>query len=166
MPSQVGLLQPLFFAVLLGVLAAFFAWMWCLAGSSLQMLVADSFEEVVQGPMVAFGLFVYSPFLKAKGFLLKAGLLHGVLMLVGGNRLGFEATFRVSAYGEAAGILALVPACGGPIGLIWSLVVTIIGLYSIHETEPWRAVVAVLVVSTVCASMIGASIMTFALGMN
>ena len=166
MPSQVGLLQPLYFAVLLGVLASFFAWMWALAGSSLQMLVADSFEEVVQGPMVAFGLFVSSPFSTAIGVLIKAGLLHGVLMLVGGNRLGFEATFRVSAYGEAAGILALVPACGGFIGLIWSLVVTIIGLYSIHETEPWRAVVAVLVVTTVCASMIGAGIMTFALGMN
>ncbi len=166
MPSQVGLLQPLYFAVLLGVLASFLAWMWALAGSSLQMLVADSFEEVVQGPMVAFGFFVSSPFSTAISVLIKAGLLHGVLMLVGGNRLGFEATFRVAAYGEAAGILALVPACGGFIGLIWAIVVTIIGLYSIHETEPWRAVVAVLVVSTVCASMIGASIMAFALGMN
>ena len=41
-----------------------------------------------------------------------------VLMLVGGNKLGFEATFRVAAYGEAASILALVPFCGGVIGVL------------------------------------------------
>ncbi len=166
MPSQVGLLEPLYFAVVLGIISSFFAWMWSLAGSSLQMFVADSFEDVVQGPMVAFGFFVSSPFTMAIGVLIKAGLMHGVLMLVGGNRLGFEATFRVSTYGEAAGILALIPACGGAIGVVWSLVVTIVGLYSIHETDPWRAVVSVILTTVVCASMVGASVLTVALGLS
>ena len=79
---------------------------------------------------------------------------------------GFEATFRVAAYGEAAGILTLVPACGGGIGLIWSLVVTVIGLYSIHETDPWRAIVAVILATSICASAIGAGVMSVALGMG
>ena len=51
----------------------------------------------------------------------EAALLHVCLMLFGGNKLGFEATFRVAAYGQAAGILALVPFCGTPLGILWSL---------------------------------------------
>ncbi len=164
MPSQVGLLQPLYFAVVLGVIASFFAWMWSLAGSSLQMFMADDLGEVFRGPVIAFGFFVTSPISIALGIFIKAALLHGVLILVGGNRLGFEATFRVAAYGEAAGILALVPVCGMAIGVVWTVVVTIIGLHSIHETDPWRAVVAVVVPTAMCTSLITASVLVSTLG--
>jgi hypothetical protein len=166
MPSQVGLLQPLYFAVLIGVVASFFAWMWSLTGSSLQMFMAEDFGEIAKGPVIAFLLFLLSPLTVAAGVFVKAGLLHLVLMLVGGNRLGFEATFRVAAYGEAAGILALVPACGSAIGLIWSLVVTIVGLYSIHETDPWRAAVAVIAPTLLCTSVIAISVVLFAVGLS
>jgi len=163
MPSQVGLLQPLYFAVVLGVVASFFAWMWSLAGSSLQALMAEDLGEIFQGPFVAFGVFVLSPVTIAMGIFIKAALLHLVLMLVGGNRLGFEATFRVAAYGEAAGILALVPACGSIIGVVWTVVVTVIGLHSIHETDPWRAIVAVILPTAFCTSLVAASVIAFIL---
>lgn len=166
MPSQVGLLQPLFFAVLVGVVASFFAWMWSLTGSSLQMFMAEDFGQIAKGPVVAFFFFLLSPLTVAAGVFVKAGLLHVVLMLVGGNRLGFEATFRVAAYGEAAGILALVPACGSAIGLIWSVVITIVGLYSIHETDPWRAAVAVIAPTLLCTSVIAISVVLFAVGLS
>jgi len=107
MPTQVGLAQPLYFALVLGIVAAFFGWMWSLAGSSLQMFVADNLEEVIKGPLYSFLAFLFSPLTVAILVFLKAGLIHLMLMLVGGNKLGFEATFRVAAYGEAAGILAL-----------------------------------------------------------
>ena len=144
MPSQVGLTQPLLFAVVLGVAATFFFWMWSLAGSSLQMLVARNLGDALSGPWWSFVLFLFSPILVSVGVIVKAALIHLVLMLLGGNKLGFEATFRVSAYSEAASVLALLPFCGPVLGVVWSLVVVIIGLYSIHETEPWRAVIAVL----------------------
>ncbi len=166
MPSQIGLLQPLYFALVLGVVASFFAWMWSLTGSSLQMLMAENFEEIVKGPFVAFMFFVLSPLTVAVAVFVKAGLLHLVLMLVGGNRLGFEATFRVAAYGEAAGILALVPACGTAIGVIWTVVITVIGLYSIHETDPWRAAVAVVLPTLLCTSLFAISAVMLALRMN
>ncbi len=166
MPSQVGLLQPLYFAVLLGVVASFFAWMWSLSGSSLQMFMNDDFGDIFRGPFYSFLAFLGSPFTVAFLVFVKAALIHGVLMLVGGNRLGFEATFRVAAYGEAAGILALVPACGSAIGIIWSLVITVVGLYSIHETDPWRAVVAVVAPSVLCFSVLTMSVVSLILGMN
>ncbi len=166
MPTQVGLAQPLYFALVLGVVAAFFGWMWSLAGSSLQMFVAEDLEELVKGPLYSFLAFLFSPVTVAILVLLKAGLIHLMLMLVGGNRLGFEATFRVAAYGEAASILALLPFCGGVLGVLWSLFITIVGLYSIHETDPWRAVLAVIVPMVVCLSMISASAVLLIWGLN
>lgn len=157
MPSQVGLSQPLYFALVIGVIAAFFLWMWSLAGSSLQMFVADDLDEVLRGPAQSFLMFLFSPVTVGILVFLKAGIIHLVLMLVGGDKLGFEATFRVSAYGEAASILALVPGCGMFLGILWSLFVTIVGLYSIHETDPWKAVVAVVAPMFLCFSIFAAS---------
>lgn len=166
MPTRIGLVQPLYFALVLGVIASFFAWMWSLTGSSLQMFMTENMGELFKGPFYSFLAFLFSPLIVAGGVFLKAAMLHVVLMLVGGNRLGFEATFRVAAYGEAAGILALVPACGTVIGLVWSLVVTVIGLYSIHETDPWRAVVAVALPALLCTSLVGVSVLMLVLGLN
>ena len=83
-----------------------------------------------------------------------------------GNKLGFEATFRVAAYGEAAGILALLPFCGIFIGVMWSLFITIVGLFSIHETDPWRAVLAVVAPMFLCLSLfsVGAILVMVGLG--
>jgi hypothetical protein len=166
MPTQVGLAQPLYFALVLGVVAAFFGWMWSLAGSSLQMFVADDLEEIVKGPLYTFLAFLFSPVTVAVLVFLKAGLIHLMLMLVGGNKLGFEATFRVSAYGEAASILALLPFCGGVLGVLWGLFITIVGLYSIHETDPWRAVLAVVAPMVLCLSLISASAGLMIWGLN
>ena len=87
-------------------------------------------------------------------------------MMVGGNRLGFEATFRVAAYGEATSILALVPFCGTVVGALWALVVTIIGVYSIHETEPWKAVLAVLAPMLLCLAATGGALSLLILGLS
>lgn len=166
MPSQVGLAEPLYYAIILGVVAAFFGWMWSLAGSSLQMFVAEDIGEVVRGPIASFVFFLTSPITVAILLFIKAGVIHLVLQVLGGNRLGFEATFRVAAYGEAASILALLPFCGSVVGVLWSLFVTIVGLYAIHDTDPWRAVVAVLAPLALCMSMIGGSIILLILGLN
>lgn len=166
MPTQVGLAQPLYFALVLGILAAFFVWMWSLAGSSLQMFMADDLGEIFKGPLYSFLMFLFSPVTVAVLVFIKAGLIHLVLMLVGGNKLGFEATFRVAAYSEAASILALVPFCGNVIGVLWGLFITIVGLYSIHETDPWRAVVAVVAPMALCLSLISASAILLMLGLS
>ncbi len=166
MPTRIGLAQPLYFALVLGVVAAFFGWMWSLAGSSLQMLVAEDLEEVVKGPLYSFLAFLFSPVTVAILVFLKAGLIHLMLMLVGGNKLGFEATFRVAAYGEAAGIMALLPFCGNVLGVLWSLFITIVGLYSIHETDPWRAVLAVIAPMAMCLSLISVSAILVMIGLS
>ena len=88
------------------------------------------------------------------------------LMLLGGNQLGFEATFRVAAYSKAASVIALLPFCGGIVALIWELAIDIIGLYRIHGTDPWRAMVAVLGPALICISTFGAALALVIVGMG
>jgi hypothetical protein len=166
MPSRVGLTQPLLYALILGVAAAFLGWLWSLAGNSLQVLMAEDLGKAFRGPLWSFFIFVGSPLLVVIAVFVRAALMHLMLMLLGGNRLGFEATFRVAAYGQAAGVLALLPFCGWLIALLWELAIEVIGLYSIHGTDPWRAMVAVLMPLLFCASTIGAALMLAVLGLR
>jgi len=165
MPTRVGLVQPLIFAIVIGVVGSFFAWMWSLAGSSLKVLLSDDLSEVFSGPLRYFVMFLFSPLIVTLLVFLRAGVTHGALVLFGGNRLGFEATFRVVAYSEAASILALVPLCGQVVAMGWSIVVTIIGLYAIHESEPWRAMLAVLLPMLLCLAALGAGMAGLIVGM-
>ncbi len=166
MPSRVGLTQPLLYALILGVTAAFLAWLWSLAGDSLQVLVAEDLGKAFRGPLWSFLVFVSSPLTVVIAVFVRAALMHLMLMLLGGNQLGFEATFRVAAYGQATGVLALLPFCGGLVALLWELAIDVIGLYSIHGTDPWRAMVAVLAPMVLCASTIGAALMLAVLGLQ
>ena len=166
MPSQVGLAQPLLFAVLLGLVATFFHWMYTLAGSSLQVFVQDDISQVMKAPIFSFFNFLFSPITVSIGVFFQAGLTHLMLMILGGNRLGFEATFRVAAYSEATAVLLMVPGCGAFLAVVWSLVVTVVGLYSIHETEPWKAVVAVVLPTILCLTTIGGSVVALIAGLS
>jgi len=166
MPSQVGIPQPLLFAVVLGVLATFFHWMYTLMGSSLQVFVEDDLATVMQAPIYAFFNFLFSPISVSLVLFFQAALIHLMLMILGGNRLGFEATFRVAAYSEATAVLLMVPGCGAFLSLIWSLVVTVVGLYSIHEIEPWKAVVAVVLPAFICLTTIGGSVVALVAGLS
>jgi hypothetical protein len=72
-------------------------------------------------------------------------ILHGCLLLVRGGGNGFEATFRVIAYSQAAQILSFVPFLGGMATVVWILVTQMIGLKEIHGTSYGRIVLASLI---------------------
>lgn len=163
MPSNVGLTQPLLYAVVIGVIASFFAWMWSFAGSSLKIFLADNLSDAFQGPLISFGFFIFSPILVAISLFIEAILMHLMLLILGGNKLGFEATFRVSAYSSAATIVTLVPICGSLVAVFWSLIVTVVGLYRIHDIEPWKAIVAVLAPVLLTCFLVGS--VAFTLGL-
>ncbi len=165
MPSHVGVIQPLLFAILLGVLGTFIVWMYSLVSSSLQMALFGDFSNG-RGSLGLFFLFLTSPLWVAVGVFVHAGLTHGVLLLLGGGRLGFEATFRVAAYSEATSIILLVPLCGSWLAIVWSLVILIIGLNNIHETEPWKAVLAVLAPLILCFALLGGAVAAWMTGLS
>lgn len=159
MPARVDVWQPLMFAILIGFAASFFQWMWALAGSSLGVFLEEDVGRVLGKPLLYGFLWLTSPLLVAAEVLVTALLLHLCLMLLGGARLGFEATFRVACYAQAPGLLVIFPFCGSAVGLVWYVVVLVVGLQRIHATEAWRAVLAVFLPLLLCLASCGGLLM-------
>lgn len=166
MPSSVGLGQPLLFALVIGVAGAFVSWMWTLTGSSLQILLQDNLQGALKSPLYSFFVFLTSPVAVTLGVFLKAALMHLMLLILGGGKLGFEATFRVAAYAEAADVLSVLPFCGSILGLVWTLVILVVGLHGIHQDEPWKAVAAVVAPLVLCLSVVGTGLALILMGLS
>ena len=83
-----------------------------------------------------------------------AGLNHISLMILGGAKYGYEATFRVLAYTMGATNLLLVIPCipwiTALIAGIANLVCIIIGLSRMQEISGWKAAGAIFLPFLVC----------------
>jgi hypothetical protein len=94
---------------------------------------ANLFVNLIFGPVfIAVGLFIWS------------GIVHVVLMVLGGAQREFEATFRVMSYSQAASILQIVPICGSVAAVVYSIILEIIGLSHAHGISKGKAAAAVL----------------------
>lgn len=144
MPVGTGMLEPLLFAATLAVLGAVFDWMWGLSLGNLPSMFDSRLGQLMHAPGFGMGQFLLSPIIVLIMVFVRAAAFHLMLSLLGGTRLGFEATVRVVAYSRATRLLSVIPFCGSIVGGIWELVVTIIGLVKIHGCPEWKAVVAVL----------------------
>ena len=71
--------------------------------------------------------------------------MHVLLLVVRGNANGFEATFRVMAYSQAAQLWCLIPFVGGPIGWCWRVAIQVIGLKEAHRISYGKVFVALLI---------------------
>jgi hypothetical protein len=89
------------------------------------------------------------------GMFIGAAITHLCLMLVGGAKQPYETTFRVLCYGGGTGnLLQMIPFCGGFAALIANLIFSCIGLARAHETDTWRALVAILLPMILCCGAI------------
>lgn len=68
---------------------------------------------------------------------------HVCLVIVGGNKKGFQTTFRAIAYAFSGNLFAIIPFIGNTIGAIYFLILTIIGLRESHAISTGKAVLAV-----------------------
>ena len=93
------------------------------------------------------------------GVFVAAGVVHGLLLLLGAGRRGYEATFRTLAYAHGSGAMfGLIPFIGSTIGLLWTLAVAVPGLAEMQETNTGTAAIAVLAPAVLCC---GATIFLF-----
>lgn len=105
--------------------------------------------------MIMGVVIVFLPLFLAIGLFVSAGVVHLGLMVFGGARNGFEATLRVLAYTQGAtSVLQLIPMCGGLLYSVWYFVSGVIGLIKVHETDPWRVILAVLLPFLLCCGLI------------
>ena len=154
MPVAGGLGSPLLYAVLVGwvglAAAAFYQAIFrSIVGSSWGALGVDRPEigallGWVEGWAGFVAQAVFGGVFVVIGVFVAAGILHLMLLLLGGARRDFEATFRVTCFSEAICVLFLVPFCGQLVGGIWCLVLYVIGLAEAHRIGHGKAAAAVL----------------------
>jgi len=89
-----------------------------------------------------------------------AGLSHLVLLALGKAQGGWPATFKAFVYAYGAGVLWLVPGCGGLLVLTWASALEMLGLARGHRTSITIGGVAVvgwhLALATCACLVIGA----------
>jgi hypothetical protein len=79
-------------------------------------------------------------------------------MIVGGNKKGFQSTFRAVSYSWSGNLFEMVPFIGSAIGGIYTLILTIIGVREVHGVSTGKAVLAVLLPLFVIVLLIFAAI--------
>jgi hypothetical protein len=152
-----GLSDPLLYALIVGMAGVMTSYFW-------QILFQETFQGFMTPDMKGAGLdffrnigmaavAIVSPFLIIFGLFLWSGFLHLLLMLVRGAKNGFEATFRVVSYANGANLFLAIPFCGGMIALIWTMVISIIGLKEAHGTSGGKASFAVLFPLILCCGL-------------
>ena len=150
---------PVLYAVIIGTLGGIIGAGWQLFFGSLGTIAERAgFDEFALHTGFVLVFMVLSPVFALIGLFISSGIFHVMLLLVGGAQRGFSITLRAVAYGTTPGLLGIVPFCGGIIGGIWSMVLTIMGAMHGQETDGWRAVLAYLLPLIFCC---GAGIVLF-----
>jgi hypothetical protein len=118
----------------------------------------DRMVAMMQGGSPVVRLLAVPLGLAAAAFI-GAAINHLALMLLSGARRGFEATFRVCAFANAANVASLLPICGPFVASVWFMVLCIIGLSVVHGISWQKATAAVLlplaVLCCCCAGGVG-----------
>jgi hypothetical protein len=165
--------SPLLFAILVGWIGIAVGQIWevLMGASVLSMMPAEvrSYVPFVPGSTLSFLVSViFAPVYIIIGLFIWSAIMHLCLVIVGGlgkSAAGFEGTFRVVSYATVAQLANLIPVLGGPLSIVWSMVLAIIGLQKLHDTSTGKAVAAVLIPFLLCCACIGAMIAFFGVGM-
>lgn len=140
---------PLIFAVICAVIYGALAGVIGLVGG----LIAG---DIGAGIGSFFAALVGTPIFAVIGLFIGAAVYHLLAVLLAGPRkAGFEATFRVVAYGSALFLvswLSVVPILGILVALavlIYGVYIYVMGICEVHATSTGRAVAIVLIPTAV-----------------
>ncbi len=162
-PVRGDVLRPLLFAILVGWIGQFFLSVWelTLVDPLRGMMPGNQFgyDEVPRGYWVA--VMALAPLITAIGLVFTSAWSHVFLMLFGGARNGFAATFRALCYVQVAALLLALPFCGGIFGAAFALALQIIGLSTVHRISLGKAAAAVLIPTFLCCACIAAIVLMF-----
>jgi len=138
-----GLRDSFAFGILMGSIGSMFGFFWQFLISSRDIsLIARIFPESVSTNSIFMGLIIITPLLVLINVIIVTLILHCCLFILQGVNKGLDGTLKVVLYSNATSIYSLIPYIGGLIGLIWSMVIVVIGLREIHQTSTLRAFLA------------------------
>ncbi len=140
-----GIREPMAFGLLLGGFGDMMAFFWPAFLYSFGFLpFGDSVFPRLTGIWIFLTLFVGIPLAVVLNMIFYSGILHLMLLMVRGGKGGYQSTFRVVAYSQAALFWNIIPFLGNWIATVWKLVVQLIGLHKIHGASYVRIILAFL----------------------
>lgn len=140
MPKAGGTGAALLYYLVIGMLVAGASLFWQSA-TGLSELMGPEGARTGLDPVISFLL---SPPILVLVLAVEAGITHLLLLIFGGPRHGFRTTVRVFCFAYSPMIFGFVPVLGTLVGTVWMVVLAIIGLRESHETDGWKAALAVL----------------------
>lgn len=168
MPVHAQVVRPVIYGLLFGWLGAVFAQVYrvALGNPLLRMLPPDMVPPQLQQQMATPPLAIAIALLLAPAIILVfmmiwSGVLHVMLLMLGGAGAGFAATLRVVCYAATANVFQLIPICGGLLGALWNLVLQVVGLAAAHKTSTVKAALAVLIPLLLCCICVATMVAVF-----
>jgi hypothetical protein len=145
LPPRSGLGPAIGYTLLITAVALFFNFYWETVGTALSGGAEEGLVATLLGGLIAYltlGVFLLVLYL---GLLfLTVALIHLGFMVVGAGRMGYEATFRSTAYASGPAAFAIFPFFGPLLGLVWGSVVLFIAVREAQRTTNVRAALAFL----------------------
>jgi hypothetical protein len=140
-PRHGGTGAAFLYYLVVGMLVAGAGLFWSAVGPGAlgQDRVAELGVEVA--PLTSFLL---TPLILTIGLAVSAGITHLMLLIVRGATEGIGTTTRVLCYAYSPMILGVIPLIGGLVGVIWMLVVAVVGLGAAHQVPTWKPALAVI----------------------
>jgi hypothetical protein len=137
-----GYWSPLVYGAILGIIGSGVSllWQWLLFS---QWFPIQRLSELLYSFYFAV-LTIAIPLAVVFSIFFGSAVIHFCLMIVGGNKKGFEATFRAISYSYSGHVFGIIPFIGGTIASIYILILTIIGVREGHVITTGRAVLAIL----------------------
>lgn len=106
---------------------------------------------------IQIGFSILMPALGFIGVFIGAGITHLFLLLLGGAKEGYLAMVKISFYATAGAFLSIVPCLGDLAYIVWSIVISTVGIVTVHKTETWRALLAIflpMILICVCCAVV------------
>ncbi len=119
-------------------------------GAIFQKVPLDNILSTFFTPVALIILVALSPLLAVMSLFVQAAVTHVCLLLVGGNKKGFDATLAVAGYSTSAQVFQIVPILGSFVSAIYQIVLLIIGIKETHGTSGGKAAFAVLLPFMLC----------------
>lgn len=178
LPYKGGFGYPILYALIIIWIGTAFEQLWGLAFSGFMYQMMANFvpsDEMfwTTGLQTGFSLIylIIAPVFIVLGLFVVSGIYHVIMMIFGWTNRDFEATFRSFSYSAGPLIFKIVPICGGLVGWIWTLVLSIIGLKHMQKTTSGKAALTIFIpiilcccLSMILAAFFGAALLAFIKG--
>jgi len=153
MPLNSELLRPVLYALIVGMIGVVaqtvYDTVFSTVMTQLLPMFADRKDALFGAVGGVIGLF-FAPLLIPVILVIGASITHLMLLLLGGGRQGWTATFRVLSYSMTASLFLLIPLVGGLLNFAAGIVFQTNGLAVVHGMSRGRAFAAIFLPILVC----------------